>query len=119
MSADEYTMGMRYEMLVRNAFDCPSGMRNGAHQSFMQNAMTMERGETYAKHLGSFEKQFEKVKSYTSKALSKLAKKKPYSQESDFFNNLNGNLDLISSTGELMNIVNQAMNKVIALRKTT
>jgi hypothetical protein len=56
MSADDYTRAMRYEMLVRNAYDCPSGMRNGAHLCFMQNAMAMERGETYAKHLGSFDK---------------------------------------------------------------
>ena len=116
MSAEEYTKGMRYEMLIRNAFDCPSGRRNGAHQSFMQNAMSMERGETFAKHLGSFEKQFDKVKIYISKALLKLSKKKPYSKESDYFIELNDRLDFISSTSELMKIVDFGMDKVIEFR---
>lgn len=41
----------------------------------------MENGDTNAKHLGSFEKQFDKVKNYTSKALIKLSKTKPFSSE--------------------------------------
>ena len=118
MSAEDYTKGMKYEMLVRNAFDCPSGMRNGAHQSFMQNAITMERGETFPKHLGSFEKQFNKVKTYTSKALLKLSKKKPYSKESDYFIELNDRLDFIKTTSELMKIVDFGMDKVIELRSS-
>lgn len=85
MSRSDYFKGMRYEMFIRNAFDCPSGMRNEAHHSFMQNVLTMERGETYAKHLGTFEKQFDKIKNYTSKALLKFERKKPYSREGFFF----------------------------------
>ena len=45
---------------IRNAFDCQRGSRNGADLSYMKNAMTMERREIFAKHLGSSEKQFEK-----------------------------------------------------------
>ena len=118
MSADDYTRAMRYEMLVRNAYDCPSGMRNGAHLSFMRNAMTMERGETYAKHLGSFDKQFNKVKTYLSKALIKLTKTKPYSKEKDFFADLNNQVEQSNSTDRLMDIVNSGIDKIIEIRKT-
>ena len=117
MSADEYIQATKYENLIRNAFDCQRGSRNGADVSYMQNAMTMERGETYAKHLGSFSKQFDKVKNYISKALAKLSKTKPYSTESEFFNDLNAKLEYASSTQDLMGIVNLSLDKVIELKK--
>ncbi|WP_426479526.1 hypothetical protein ACP3T3_08885 [Chryseobacterium sp. CBSDS_008] len=117
MSAEFYTQASRYENLVRIAFDCPRGMKNGADVCFMKNAMTMEDGDTSAKHLGSFEKQFEKVKNYTSKALVKLSKKKPYSADKDFFLNLENSISFVGTTSQLMNIVNKAMDKVLELRK--
>lgn len=64
MPNDNYTQALKYEYLVRHAFNCPTGMKNGADSCFMKNAMTMEAGETYAKHLGSFEKQFGVVSNY-------------------------------------------------------
>ncbi|PLX07997.1 MAG: hypothetical protein C0596_08600 [Marinilabiliales bacterium] len=118
MSIDDYKRAMNYELLVRNAFDCPSGMRNGAHLCFMQNAMTMERGETYANHLGSFEKQFGKVKNYTSKALIKLTKTKPYSSQSDFFKELNDRLVHISTIDELMGIVDIGLDKLVIIKNS-
>ncbi len=117
MSKDEYTQAMKYEMLVRNVYNCQRGMRNGADLCFMQNAMTMERGETFAKHLGSFEKQFEKVKNYISKALTKASKTTPFSKESEFFITLNNRLEYLSSTSELMDIVNLGLDKIITLKK--
>jgi hypothetical protein len=117
MAADDYVKATRYELLVRKAFNCQRGARNGADLCYMQNAMTMERGETFAKHLGSFEKQFEKVKTYTSKALQKYAKTKPYSKNSDFFYGLNDQLSYLTSTSELMEIVDSALEKANELTK--
>jgi hypothetical protein len=117
MSKDVYTKSMRYEMLVRNAYNCKRGMRNGADLCFMQNAMTMESGETFAKHLGSYEKQFKKVKAYISKALLKASKTKPFSNESDFFTSLNSQLENLSTTAELLNIVNLGLDKIVDLKK--
>ena len=117
MAVDEYRQATRYENLIRNAFNCDRGSRNGADLCYMQNAMTMERGETFAKQLGSFDKQFEKVKNYTSKGLIKLTKTKPFSNESFFFTRLNEKLEYISSTKELMEIVNDSMDKVIEIKK--
>jgi acetylglutamate synthase len=116
MSSDDYVIASRYENLVRIAYNCPAGMRNGAHLCFMQNAISMENGETFAKHLGSFEKQFEKVKTYVSKALLKLSKTKPYSTESVFYINLEEQLDNVSRTAHLMSIVDLALNQTIILK---
>lgn len=116
MSVTEYTKATKYEYLIRHAFNCPRGSKNGAELSYMQNAMTMERGETFAKHLGSYKKQFEKVKIYISKALLKLATTKPYSNEPNFFNSLYNELEYQSSTDGLMKIVETALEKVIALK---
>lgn len=41
-------------------------MKNGAHNSFLENAISMEKRETYAKQNGSFQKQFDKVKRYNT-----------------------------------------------------
>jgi hypothetical protein len=117
MEIDDYTKAFEYENLIRNAFNCSRGMKNGADLCFMQNAMTMERGETFAKHLGSFEKQFEQVKKYTSNALLKISKAKLYSTNSDFFLNLESNVSFTSSTSELMEIVSEAMEKISELKK--
>ncbi len=82
----------------------------------MQNAMTMENGDTFAKHLGSFEKQFDKVKNYTSKALIKLSKTKPFSTDKEFFLDLESKINFTEITSQLMDIVNKSMDKVLELR---
>lgn len=112
MSTDNYKKAMRYEMFIRNTYNCKRGSRNGADISFMKNAMSMEKGETFAKHLGSFEKQFNKVKNYVEKALIKLTKTKPFSNEKDFFNNLLSKLEYVNSTHYLMEIVDVALDKI-------
>lgn len=117
MAIGDYNLAFKYENLIRNAFNCPRGMKNGADLCFMQNAMTMERGENFAKHLGSFQKQFEKVRMYTCKALIKLSKTKPFSSNSILFIELENKANYVDNTSDLMKIVNEAMEKVIELKK--
>jgi len=117
MSTEFYTQATRYENLVRIAFNCPKGAKNGADFNFMKNAMTMENGDSFAKHLGSFDKQFDKVKNYTSKALIKLSKTKPFSSEKEFFLDLEGKINFVGTTSQLMDIVNKTMEKVLELRE--
>ena len=112
-----YSQSFRYENLIRIAYNCQRGMKNGADLCFMQNAMTMEQGKTYAKHLGTFEKQFDKVKNYTEKALLKLSKTKPFSSEKDYFLSLVDRMENLETTSELMNVVNMGMEKVIELKE--
>lgn len=116
MGKEEYNQAFTYENMIRIAYNCSRGMKNGADLCFMQNAMTMEKGETFAKHLGTFAKQFEKVKTYTCKALNKLAKTKPYSLNSDFFISLENEAENATNTSELMEIVNQAMKRINELK---
>ena len=117
MATEDYVKASRYESLIRNAYNCPTSMKNGAHLCFMQNAMSMERGETYAKHLGTFDKQFAKVKDYVSKALVKLSKTKPFSIQSEFFIDLSNEITKISTTEELMKIIDLSLNELIELKK--
>ncbi|MDB5228281.1 MAG: hypothetical protein JWN78_2474 [Bacteroidota bacterium] len=112
MTANDYVESMRYEALIRRAFNCERGSKNGASLDYMQNAMTMERGETFAKHLGTFDKQFQKVKDYTSKALIKLSKTKPYNKFSSDLIELDAQLKYISDTSSLMKIINVALDKI-------
>lgn len=117
MEKEDYNQAFVYENMVRIAYNCERGMKNGADLCFMQNAMTMERGETFAKHLGPFAKQFEKVKTYTRKALNKLSKTKPYSLSSNFFISLENEVKDVNDTSSLIEIVNQAMEKINELKK--
>lgn len=117
MSSEIYRQSSQYENLIRIAFNCQRGMKNGADLCFMQNAMTMENGDTFAKHLGSFDKQFDKVKNYTSKALIKLSKTKPFATENEFFLDLESKINFIGTTSQLMEIVNKSLDKVLELRK--
>lgn len=105
MSAEIYKKAFDYEMLIRKAYECQSGMKNGAHLCFMQNAMTMENGETSAKHLGTLKKQFEVVKKYLIKALIKLSKNTKYKNSKMFFEEQLINVENSTSTNNLMEVV--------------
>jgi len=112
-----YTSSFSYEIFICTAHNCERGMRYGADSSFMKNAMTMERGKTSARHLGSFQKQFEKVKNYISKALLKLSKRKPFSAEAAFFTALNDELAFATSTKTLIDIISRGQEKINELRE--
>lgn len=103
---------MSYEMLIRRAFNCPSGSKHGAHQQLMQNAMTMEHGKTYAKHLGSFSKQFNEVKGNVEKALAKLGGNKELTHLSPFFKQQSEKLLDADNTTQLLAIIKNALDKV-------
>ena len=116
MSTDNYTNATKYELFIRNVFQCPRGMKNGADLCFMKNAMSMEEGETFAKHLGSFDKQFKVVKSYIDKALTKILKTKAYTLSHAFFDQQKANLEHASTTTDLMDIVIPSLEEIIKYR---
>jgi len=117
MAIEDYLKSTRYELLIRYAFNCPRGNKYGANLNYMQNAMTMERGENFAKHLGSFEKQFLIVKTYLSDALLKLAISKSYDTSSELFIKLNNDLLFSFTTDQLMIIVDEVFEKITELNK--
>jgi hypothetical protein len=112
MSVDEYKKAFSYEMLIRNVYECPRGMKNGADLCFMQNAMTMERGKSFAKNLGPFKKQFEVVKNYLQKALIKLSKTRKYNKSLSFFEQHLNNLSYVNTTSDLMEIVDTTLDEL-------
>lgn len=103
---------MRYENLIRIAFNCGSGMIHGAHKSLMRNAIWEEQGQSFVKGVNLLED----VKQHISQALLKLAKTKPYSLSSLFFTELEGMLPNADDTSQLMFIVEHALDEVVKLR---
>lgn len=112
MSVDDYKKAFSYEMLIRNIYGCPRGMKNGADLCFMQNAMTMERGENFAKNSGTFKKQFDIVKNYLKKALIKISKTRRYNNSLILFEQQLNNLSYANTTKELMEIVDTTLDEL-------
>lgn len=112
MSVDQYKDSLIYEYFIRHAHNCLRGMRNGADACFMKNAMSMESGETFAKHLGSFQKQFSVVKGYIKKALEKALKNKSYRDSHSFFNAALEDCDSADTTSALMDIVTASFEEI-------
>ncbi len=106
-----YVIASKYETFIRNVFNCDRN-QHGAHLSNMQNVMFMEHGKTYAKHVGSFDKQFGAVQSYIKKALMHLIKNVKNDNDRNIFQELLIKLQNASDTKELMAIVNVAFDKL-------
>lgn len=117
MSTQDYQDSLIYEYFICRAFNCPRGNRNGADASYMKNAMSLEAGETYAKHLGSFDKQFSKVKDYIQKALVKLLKTKSYKDSHPLFESKKEELHYAGTTTALMRVIRDAMNEMNKYRE--
>jgi hypothetical protein len=64
MNSEIYKRAMSYERFIRRVFDCPRGSKNGAEASIMSNAILIEQGSKASEHLGSFDKQFNRVKEF-------------------------------------------------------
>ncbi|MCW2263122.1 MULTISPECIES: hypothetical protein [Sphingobacterium] len=106
-----YVIASKYENFIRKVFNCDRN-KHGAHLSYMQNAMFMEQGETYSKHLGSLDKQFHTVHGYIEKALLHLIKKSKNGNEKVSFQELLIKSQEATNAKELMIIVNIAFDKL-------
>ena len=111
MQTDFYSESMPYEYFVRNAYllDFDKARNNGGHQSHMRNLMWTERGDSYAKHLGSYDKQLVPVKKYMNKALDLYMKWKLTAEEKEEFKALKEALESAYSTDDLTKIVNKGI----------
>ena len=117
MKKDYYAEGIRYERLIRIAYNFKPSKGNGADKGFMRNAIWAENGASYVKHLGSYEKQLEKVKVFISKALIKLSNTKPYNNAGEYFLWLNSKVKNAYSTEELLYVIDKATDKAIELKE--
>jgi len=107
-----YVIASKYERFIMMVFNCDRN-KNGAHLCNMQNVMFMEQGQTYSKHLGSLDKQFDTVQGYIEKALVHLIKKSKKEDNIIRFQELLIKLQDATNTNELMKIVNLAMDELM------
>ena len=106
MPLDTYMAGRKFENLLRKVYP-PKSVN--ANKSLLENALTMEQGLTYAKHLGSYEKQFKEVQKKLIQILQRLQTTKPYKVDSSHFKNLEDEVERCNSAICLYEIVQDAL----------
>lgn len=108
---DTYKDGMIYEAFMHRAFKSPDTSKPGRHCSVIQNLVRVEQGDTFfVKWHGTYEKQFEKVKYYMHKAMSKYLKMKKIPPENlILIEGLNLKIDKATNTDDLLSIVEETI----------
>ncbi|MCP9201324.1 hypothetical protein MKO06_15550 [Gramella sp. GC03-9] len=112
MSLDTYMAGRNFENLLRKVYPSKSVQAN---KSLLENALTMEQGHNFARHLGSAEKQFTGAQNKLIKTLAKLCTTKPYNSASKYFEELVDRTERCNSAVSLHEIVENALKKASSL----
>lgn len=107
-SKENYLKASKYEWFMKKVYGSSTTHKNKVHLSNLKNVLDLESGFTFSKHLGSHEKQFDKVKNYVSKALIKVSKDAKYKQDTDLFLMLNDKIDYCGSGEDLLLIIMRA-----------
>jgi hypothetical protein len=110
-TVDDYKKGIDYEIFVQRANRVYDNSKPGMHGSIMQNLIRVENGDTsFVKFHGSYEKQFEKIKTYMNKAMDKYLKMKKIPAENlNRIQVLKTQIDRASSSDSLMNIIHETI----------
>lgn len=109
-SAYAYKQGSYYENFMCRAFRTSDNSKPGMHGSAMQNLIDAENGECILiDYLGSFDKQFSKVKKYIHSAFDKFLKMKLPPESIDILSSLKAQVDQSKSTIDLIQIIEKAM----------
>ncbi|MDT0678296.1 hypothetical protein [Autumnicola musiva] len=112
MENESYIAGFRFERLLSKVYSSNSV---NANKSLLENALTMEQGKTYAKHLGSSEKQFFALQKKLIETLNKLQIRAPYNKSSEYFKHLADYSEECNSAAGLSEIVEKALLKASSL----
>lgn len=107
-SKDNYIKASEYEWFMKKVYGSSTTHKTKVNLSNLKNVLDLESGFTFSKHLGSHEKQFDKVKNYVSKALIKVSKTSKYKQSVDLFLMLNDKIDYCGSGDDLLLIIMRA-----------
>lgn len=107
-SKENYAKAWEYEWFMTKVYGNSITHKTKVHLTNLKNVLDIESGLTNSKHLGSHEKQFNKVKNYISKALIKVSKTAKYKQDSDLFLILNDKIDYCDSGDDLLLIIMRA-----------
>lgn len=108
-SAYAYKQGSYYENFMCRAFRTSDNSKPGMHGSAMQNLIDAENGETLVTQLGSFDKQFIKVKKYMNSAFDKFLKMKLPAESLKILVNLQPEVNQARSTADLIHIIERTM----------
>jgi hypothetical protein len=112
MAVNEYIAGFRFEQLLSKVYPLRSV---NANKSLLENALTMEQGKTFAKHLGSTEKQFSNAQKKIIETLSKLQTKPPYNTAEEDFEAFAATAEQCNSATSLSEVVEEALLKASSL----
>lgn len=107
--------GRQFENLLRKVYP-PKSVQ--AHKSLLENALTMEQGHTFAKQLGSTEKQFKAAQKKLLETLEKLQTKAPYKTAAEHFNQLSNEVYRCNSASCLNDFLDDALIKASSLDKS-
>ena len=110
-TVEDYKKGSYYEIFVHRANKTSDTSKSGMHGSIMQNLIRVENGDTsFVKFHGSYEKQFEKIKTYMNKAMDKYLKMKKIPAENlSRIQILKNQIDRASSSDNLMAIIHETI----------
>jgi len=104
-----YSESHIYERFIIESLGCTKGSKYGADSSFLKNAISSENGETFTKHLGSFEKQFRVLKNHILFALKRRFESKQIDTIS--YLSLINRLDECTKTVEIVELIETVLNK--------
>ena len=105
-----YKNGMTYENFMHRAYQKYDPSKDDRHSSAMKNTIDAENGQSWVKHLGTFDKQFAKLKTNIHKALDKyIANKKLKTEVTDTISTFKARVDNAMTTDELMMIIHQTL----------
>jgi hypothetical protein len=108
---EAYDNGFNYEIFIARAHRVyDRDAKTGADVSYMKNLINTENGVDLSRLLGSYEKQFIKVKGFISKALDKYFKMELNDKERQELELLKTELSRASSSKDLIAIVNRGLD---------
>lgn len=110
MPIDSYTSGFSYERFMMRFMDTSDRRKPGVDVSYMRNLIDMENGESNVKHLGSKEKQLERVKKYMDKAFIKKLKSIKVESDKKKLEVFHGQVHVAYSSDQLLEIIREAMD---------
>ncbi|QHV96855.1 hypothetical protein [Spirosoma endbachense] len=106
--AKAYVTASRYETFMCRALNCGSDPSDEAHLSVMKDLILLEEGKPRLNR-GSVEEHFKYVKKLIGKGLAYSMRYSLPSHDKDVLTKLQGQLDMASNSGELMAVIDSAI----------
>jgi hypothetical protein len=112
-----YLQGSNYEIFMHRAFRTSNRSKPGMDGSTMKNLIDAENGESWVRHLGSFEKQLTQIKVYMNKAIDKYLEMKLPVENLVAISLMKSRLDQANSSAVLINIIDETIELTQIVKK--